>query len=219
MFNLEQSITEWRQRMLAAGVKTPVPFEELESHLRDEIERNLRLGQSESEAFEAAVQTIGPARAVQSEFEKFEALEDAHQWKHGQIWFGTILGLLQLVVIASVLFNSYMTFGQRMSGLAAIGTSMLLVGFMGLIRRRFPVIWDGRTRTVVGFVSGVVPAVVWSLIAAQFLLVGHEYPFGQWLASVLWTTCPPLAVCLGIIMGFETAARKEIEANLSASHN
>jgi len=37
MFNLEPSIAEWRRQMLAAGVKTPVPLEELESHLRDEL--------------------------------------------------------------------------------------------------------------------------------------------------------------------------------------
>jgi len=205
--------------MLAAGVKTPVPLVELESHLRDELERELRLGKSDAEAFEAAVQTIGPAREVQNEFEKFEACEEARQWRQGQIWFGTILGLLQLVVIASVLFNSFMTFGQRMSGLAAIGTSMLLVFVIGLNFRRFPLIRDRRMRTAVSFIAGIVPAGIWALIAAQFLLVGHEFPFGQWLASVLWTTCPPLAICLGIILGFETAARKEVEADLSASHN
>jgi hypothetical protein len=39
MFELEQAITGWRRQMLAAGIKTPVPLEELEIHLRDEIER------------------------------------------------------------------------------------------------------------------------------------------------------------------------------------
>ena len=39
MFDLEQSIADWRRQMLAAGIKTPVPLEELESHLREEIER------------------------------------------------------------------------------------------------------------------------------------------------------------------------------------
>ena len=112
-----------------------------------------------------------------------------------------------------------MTFGQRMSGLAAIGTSMLLVFVIGLNFRRFPLIRDRRMRTAVGFISGIVPAAIWAAVAAQFLLVGHEFPFGKWLASVLWTTCPPLAVCLGLILGFETAARKKGEADLSASHN
>ncbi len=38
MFNLEQAIADWRRQMLAVGIKTPVPLEELEIHLRDEIE-------------------------------------------------------------------------------------------------------------------------------------------------------------------------------------
>jgi len=37
MFDLEQAIIAWRQQMLAAGIKSPVPLEELENHLRDEI--------------------------------------------------------------------------------------------------------------------------------------------------------------------------------------
>ena len=44
MFNLEKSIADWRQQMLAAGIKTPVPLQELEIHLRDEIEQHKNLG-------------------------------------------------------------------------------------------------------------------------------------------------------------------------------
>jgi hypothetical protein len=41
MFDLEKSIAEWRTQMLAAGIKTPVPMEELEIHLREEIEQQM----------------------------------------------------------------------------------------------------------------------------------------------------------------------------------
>lgn len=46
MFNLDNAISEWRREMLAAGIKTPVPLEELESHLRDEIEQQTKSGLS-----------------------------------------------------------------------------------------------------------------------------------------------------------------------------
>ena len=52
MFNLEQSLADWRQQMLAAGIKTPVPLEELETHLREEIERQMKSGLPKQEAFE-----------------------------------------------------------------------------------------------------------------------------------------------------------------------
>ena len=105
MFNLDQAILEWRQQMLAAGINTPVPLEELESHLCDEIEQQLKSGLSEQTAFEISVQQIGPAQTVQSEFEKVEATEEERKWKEGQIWSGAILGSLQLIVIGAVIFN------------------------------------------------------------------------------------------------------------------
>ena len=72
MFNLDQTIAEWRRQMLAAGIKTPVPLEELEIHLRDEIERHEEAGLNESQAFHAAVEKIGQAHLLQKEFKKVE---------------------------------------------------------------------------------------------------------------------------------------------------
>jgi hypothetical protein len=72
MFNLDQAIAEWRRRMLAAGIKTPVPLDELEAHLRDEIEQQAKSGLSEAEAFQVAVEEIGKAHPLQQEFKKVE---------------------------------------------------------------------------------------------------------------------------------------------------
>jgi hypothetical protein len=58
--------------MVAAGIKTPVPLEELEIHLREEIERHTRSGSNEAEAFKAAVEKIGPAHVLQKEFMKVD---------------------------------------------------------------------------------------------------------------------------------------------------
>jgi hypothetical protein len=79
MFNLEQAILEWRRQMLAAGVKTPVPLDELESHLRDEIEQRTNLGLSEAEALQTAIQKMGQAGLVKKEFAKTSGFLD---------WFG-----------------------------------------------------------------------------------------------------------------------------------
>jgi hypothetical protein len=73
MFNLEQSIAEWRRQMLAAGIKTPVLLDELESHLREEIERQMRAGTSGRDAFKIAALQIGEAGGVKSEFGKIDA--------------------------------------------------------------------------------------------------------------------------------------------------
>jgi hypothetical protein len=59
MFDLEKSIAEWRKQMLAVGIKSPVPLEELEIHLREEIERQIKSGLNEQNTFEISVQQIG----------------------------------------------------------------------------------------------------------------------------------------------------------------
>jgi uncharacterized membrane protein YidH (DUF202 family) len=72
MFDLDKAIAGWRQQMLAAGIKTPVPLEELEIHLCEEIERQMKSGLNEREAFEISIQQIGQPKTLNSEFKRSE---------------------------------------------------------------------------------------------------------------------------------------------------
>lgn len=74
MFDLIKSIEEWRQEMLAAGIETPMPLEELECHLREDIERQIQSGTGEQQAFESAVTRIGRGSLLRAEFAKNEGL-------------------------------------------------------------------------------------------------------------------------------------------------
>jgi hypothetical protein len=69
MFDLEKVIADWRQHMLAAGIKAPVPLAELESHLRDHIDR-LKAGLSEEDAFQIAARELGDGKILIKEFSK-----------------------------------------------------------------------------------------------------------------------------------------------------
>ena len=82
MFELEKQISDWRQQMLAAGIKTPVPLEELEIHLREEIERQVQSGANEQQAFETAPASIGQTKLLKMEFEKI----DAENWNRPLAW-------------------------------------------------------------------------------------------------------------------------------------
>jgi hypothetical protein len=209
MFNLEQSITDWRKQMLAAGIKSPVPLEELENHLREGIERQMKSGRAEAEAFTLAVQNVGPSSGIQAEFEKVEAIVEALKWKHGQIFFGVSVGLLQIILVGSVLLNSEMQLDDRLSGLGAIATSYMLAIITGLVVYRIsPAIHSTRKRQAIIVMGGGVPVMVWSSIFAPFVLTGHEFPFAGWLTSVLWCLCPMLGLFSGLIWGIESAAQK-----------
>jgi Clp amino terminal domain, pathogenicity island component len=75
MFDLETAIANWRKQMLAAGIQSPVPLEELESHLREDVEQQVRSGTIESQAFHIAVQRIGQALTLKKEFMKTDDIK------------------------------------------------------------------------------------------------------------------------------------------------
>jgi hypothetical protein len=70
MFDLDRAITEWRRQLGAGALQAPELLDELESHLRDDIEEQVRSGSQAQSAFAAAVARIGKAAALQSEFGK-----------------------------------------------------------------------------------------------------------------------------------------------------
>jgi hypothetical protein len=70
MFDLEQFIVEWRRQMQSAGFKNTTLLDELEGHLRDDVEKQVRAGSDPRSAFEDAVRRMGRAEALQAEFAK-----------------------------------------------------------------------------------------------------------------------------------------------------
>src|SRR6266568_4393066 len=70
MFNLNQAIAQWRRQMLQAGIKPRAVLDELETHLRDDVERQTKLGTNAQQAFDIAVQSFGKADVLKSEFKK-----------------------------------------------------------------------------------------------------------------------------------------------------
>jgi hypothetical protein len=101
MLNLEQSIADWRKQMLAAGIKTPVPLEELEIHLREEIERQMKSGLNEQKAFEISIQKIGQPKALNGEFKKSERTFMKQIVKIGAGIIGVLVGMAFIMPAAA----------------------------------------------------------------------------------------------------------------------
>jgi hypothetical protein len=212
MFNLEQAIADWRQQMLAAGIKTPVPLEELEIHLREEIERQTEAGLSEMEAFKASVQKIGAAQAVQNEFRKVEAVKEDRQWQLVQIMLVAFTGLVP-ILCSSAGFSKHgvyweMTPGQLIAALAAV-TSLPLLAWSGrLSYRLFPVIPTKRMRDAIHLIY-ILPMALWWL-TFRLILPHYDFTVGQLFVTLLWALLPPMGACVGLFWGMETAARKKV---------
>jgi len=91
MFDLDQAIAEWRRQMLAAGIKTPAPLEELESHLREDVEQGMRSGLIAEAAFETAVQRMGQTDALKAEFKKAGRTNGFDRINHNRVYVTALI--------------------------------------------------------------------------------------------------------------------------------
>jgi hypothetical protein len=209
MFNLEHSIADWRRQMLAAGIKTPVPLEELESHLREEIERQMKTGLNPQDAFTSAVQKLGPAHTVQNEFMKVDKIHSALKRRLTEIGLTLVTILLPLLFGGIVLIRASfidMTAAEELSSLTALGAFSLLAWSGRLGHRFLPVIQNRRIR------DGIllVPLMLWWVVFFRLILPHHDFTMGEFLVAFTWAFFTPTGACIGLIWGMETAVRKKV---------
>jgi hypothetical protein len=70
MFNLDHALERWREQMAETGLRQSAILDELESHLREEFEAQARAGVRTEDAFTRAVQRVGHADVLKTEFAK-----------------------------------------------------------------------------------------------------------------------------------------------------
>ena len=71
---LEEKLIEWRRDVSASGFPSRQVLDELESHLREEIEVQIGAGVDDCAAFKNAVERLGEARVLKAEFKKTMSL-------------------------------------------------------------------------------------------------------------------------------------------------
>ncbi|MCX6953859.1 MAG: hypothetical protein NTV51_17050, partial [Verrucomicrobia bacterium] len=93
MQNLEQKIAAWRARLSAALPGQEETVRELEEHLRDNIDGQIRGGRSADDAFAQGVARLGAPRALAREFGRVETG-----------WLGIWRPALVIYAVAAVVF-------------------------------------------------------------------------------------------------------------------
>jgi len=144
MFDLEQSIAEWRRQMLATGIKTPVPLEELEIHLREEIERQIKSRLPEQRAFEVSVPHIGSPELLKNEFEKCERPFMKQNFKIGMGVAGIFVGAV-LMVPGSIQLRDELVLANGRLGLWLLGWLLIVWSLQQIIR---PKVFKGKLEKV-----------------------------------------------------------------------
>ncbi len=208
MFDLKEKIAQWRQQMLAAGIQSPVPLEELEGHLHEEIERQLKSGLDEQTAFNSAMQTIGSAPTLQIEFMKIESTQEIRRWKLFEVLFLATTFLIPLIVGSQAFYFkdggfSEMAASQQAAILAAAITFSLLTWVMQMSCRKFSVILTKPIRDAI-----FVPVLLW-VVACIILLPHCAFSDSQKSVISMWAFVP-FGIVIGWAWGFAATARKRL---------
>jgi len=195
MFNLEKAIDNWRVQMAANGLKTPAVLNELESHLREDVRQQVRSGVNVEQAFNIAVQRLGPACALRAEFKKARGMPAA-RW----------MGFVCVVLVGFIVWMSGYTFVQmelspaeQVVAYAAVAFSLLTACGWRYALPLLPVIPNKRGRVTMAIVC-IASGIVLSNLFCQFVLAPFERNLdGQVPALGFWAAFPiALFTCIGV---------------------
>jgi hypothetical protein len=200
MFDLEQAIAEWRRQMRAAGI-TAAELDELESHLRDAIARQMGAGSSVKVAFEFAAREIGPAGALGAEFQTARTPYLARFWKWIRVGYVAEIVVYTLLQTRQLL-RSAPSDGELRLGMVGLTTTLLLA-YAGwhlatVLADKIP---SKRTRSLLGTSAGF-SAVLWMIIFAQWIVPSFDYTTGGFAVVLLWGLAP-VVILPTLLVGME----------------
>jgi hypothetical protein len=202
MLDLEQAISEWRQGLAASRIAATV-IDELESHLREEIMRQIESGSSAADAFEYAMRRIGPAGMLKAEFERAQELPEAGLRKWAGIAYTTEIVAYTLLQIRQ-LARSAPTDGELRLGIAALVVTMVLA-YSGW--RWVPSLWSliasQRVRRCLG-IGGCIAGPAWLVVFALWILPRFDFTPGGFAVVLLWALMP-LVTLPTLLVGMEQA--------------
>jgi hypothetical protein len=163
MHNLEDSIAEWRKSMMAAATLSRESLDELENHLRENVDQLTRSGMTEPEAFQRAVTQLGGPSTIASEFQKL----DQSTWLPVKVVIGiSVTEALALAIYLIAHFDaarSGLLLANHIFSVTLGYTTTFLVGALGICfvgQRCFSDFSPSRMRSLtrVTFVLGCVAA-------------------------------------------------------------
>lgn len=209
MFDLEKSIAGWRRQMLAAGIKSPAPMEELEAHLREEIERQIRSGSGVREAFEISARQIGCPDTLKAEFEKTPG--SRAKFERRAAWFAmgapAAACCFVLAMGTRVLLSAHMGWAYLLPGLVATVVSLASMFGGAFLKRFFPIVAEPQARRRIQFAC-LLPAATWFCVYAYAVLPNLDYDHFnyQWVMVMTLWTLTLLPVSFRLWKGFDDVA-------------
>ena len=210
MFNLEKSIAGWRRQLLANGLRTPATLDELEIHLREDIEGQMKLGVSAEAAFYSAAGQLGPADKMQREFAKVGGFVTIGNWTLPEYFLAAFTVLLPLLMGSIIVCRASVV---GLSGTQQILSLAALVAFSGLAwagrlgHSAFPAVTNRYRRIAIG-ASATLLVAAWWFLFLRVVLPRYDFTVAQFFTAFTCAWFPPGGAWVGLYWGMETAARK-----------
>jgi hypothetical protein len=165
MFNLEEAIAKWKRQVAAAGIKPLEVLDELESHLRDEIERQLQSGADEQHAYEAAVAAIGQVNALRVEFAKLKRADEGWRKFLRVFYFSSVAFIL--LVNTWTLLEYEMSLLEKFIGICAASLITLCLACLPYLLNSLPAApYTGLLRIIKLAINLVWLWPIWALLQA-----------------------------------------------------
>jgi len=202
MFNLDQAIAEWRGQMLAGGIKTPVPLDELESHLRDDVEQQVRSGLNAEQSFETAVRRIGEAHALKIEFAKRNTASQALMMR---FTCGLLVGLI-LLLSGFTFFQMRLNIGEQILAYAGVACTLVAACGWRYAVPFLPVISSKRLRIAVGLAC-ILSGFLFTSFFTNVILPRFEHDHDHQIPALGFWAVFPIAVFLCLGLGLMMTAR------------
>ena len=172
----------------------------------------MKSGLDGQKAFNFAVQKIGRAKALKTEFKKIGIPMETQFVKLMGTACGVVAGLFSLWILLVLLTVHEAHWTERLLGLAAV-TAIIFSWLHG--GRFLPTIHHQRVRSVIGLscclasVGGMMLFIKSIMPRYLELAAGAELPVGRMLVSFMWAWAA-MAILGGVGYGLEKAARKSI---------
>jgi hypothetical protein len=221
MFNLERAIAKWRQRMAVSGIKDTAVLDELESHLWEDIDRQVKAGLNEEKAARAAMQRMGRSDLLRAEFAKVGGAKAARAGKVLGIACGLAALPLSVLAVPTFLTVPELSGGQRFIASTAVLLTFLSIASWRFSHRFLPAIGNRKIRLTTSVACGITGlislyifgALLPTVIVPRFFSAsntGELRPVFAMGITMLWVMAVT-AVLGAIAYGLEGAARRQFQ--------
>ena len=193
--------------MLAAGIKMPVPLEELESHLREDIAQQMQSGLSAQQAFGIAMKKIGRALELKREFKKVSApMETQKIIKLAGVICVAVALFCPLFMFLPFLLAHELNLMTKMLGLAVYATIIATIVLSWEYNHKLlPAIHNQLLRRAVGIVC-YAGCLLWIRFVLFHLPAGVLHSRSIFLVLfVFGLECTAIAILGGVGHGLEKA--------------